>query len=236
MCLLAVLWRAVDDVPLIVAANREEAYDRPGTPPQVVSDPVRFVAGLDTRAGGTWLGINEHGVVVAVTNGPKTELPPRPRSRGTLTRELLQCKSAKAAADRAATELDTKRYAGCNFLCVDGNGLYVIHGGDWLRVLPLPPGRHVMTNGNVNNAADPRIAQALGYLAGRPTSASGECLSTLSGLCTEPGMCIHGEKGGTVSSSLLLVPPNLANGSYWHAQGSPDKHPYQDYSHLLREL
>jgi uncharacterized protein with NRDE domain len=236
MCLLAVLWRAVDDAPLIVAANREEAYDRPGTPPQVVNDPVRFAAGLDTRAGGTWLGINQHGLVVAVTNGPKTELPPKPRSRGTLTRELLQCRTAKDAADQAAKELGTNRYAGCNFLCADKDGLYVIHGGDWLRVLPLPPGRHVMTNGNVNNAADPRIAQALGYLAERPLSASGECVSALSALCAQPGICIHGEKGGTVSSSLLVVRPKLAEGGYWHAQGPPDRHPYQDYSHLLREL
>lgn len=236
MCLLAVCWRAVDDTPLIVAANREEAYDRPGTPPQVVNDPVRFVAGLDTRAGGTWLGINQYGLVVAVTNGPKTEAPPKPRSRGTLTRELLQCRTARDAADRAAAELDTHRYAGCNFLCADMESLYVVHGGDWLRMLPMPPGRHVMTHGNVNNAADPRISQALEFLAARPLPTSAECVSALSALCAQPGICLHGAKGGTVSSTVLVIRPSLAEGSYWHAQGPPDRHPYQDYSHLLREL
>src|SRR5438094_472973 len=36
MCLVAVLFRVVEDAPLVVGANREEHYDRPGEPPRLL--------------------------------------------------------------------------------------------------------------------------------------------------------------------------------------------------------
>src|SRR5712691_2028599 len=35
MCLLALFFRAVEDAPLVVGANREEMYARPGEPPRI---------------------------------------------------------------------------------------------------------------------------------------------------------------------------------------------------------
>src|SRR5437588_69073 len=139
MCLLAIFFRVAEDAPLVVGANREEAYARGGLPPQLLDGETRAVAGLDPVAGGTWLGVNEHGVLVAVTNRRKSELPDRPRSRGLLARELLGCPSAAAAVELATRELDADRYAGCNFLCADRERAVVLQAGDWLRVRPLPP-------------------------------------------------------------------------------------------------
>src|SRR3954453_5320422 len=62
MCLLALFFRMVEDAPLVAGANREEAYARGGSPPQILDGPCRAVAGLDPLAGGTWFGVNEHGV------------------------------------------------------------------------------------------------------------------------------------------------------------------------------
>src|SRR5687767_6645178 len=97
MCLVALFFRAVPDAPVVVGANREELYHRGGEPPQFLDGPARVIAGRDPAAGGTWLGVNEHGVLVAVTNRPKSQPPPRPRSRGWLVRDLLGCPSAAAA-------------------------------------------------------------------------------------------------------------------------------------------
>src|SRR5262245_49431399 len=162
MCLLALFFRVADDAPLVVGANREEAYARGGLPPQLLDGPTRAVAGLDPVAGGTWLGVNEHGVLVAVTNRRKTRLPQQPRSRGLLARELLGCPTAAAAVERATRELESDRYAGCNFLCADFDRAVVLHGGDWLRVRPLPPGLHVMGNDDVNDGSVQRIGEAMG--------------------------------------------------------------------------
>src|SRR5882724_3169822 len=101
MCLLAIFYRMVDDAPLVVGANREEFYARPALPPQILDGPVRAVAGVDAQAGGTWLGVNENGLLVAVTNRHQSLVPAQPRSRGLLARELLGCTSTKEAVDLA---------------------------------------------------------------------------------------------------------------------------------------
>src|SRR5436305_14017005 len=105
MCLIALFFRAVEDAPLVVGANREEFYARGGEPPRLLDGPARAVAGLDPAAGGTWLGLNAHGVLVAVTNRRKSRVPPLPRSRGLLARDLLGCESAAAAVEAATRAL-----------------------------------------------------------------------------------------------------------------------------------
>jgi uncharacterized protein with NRDE domain len=241
MCLLVLFFRMVEDAPVVVGANREEAYARGGEPPQLLEGPCRAVGGLDPVAQGTWLGVNEHGVLVAVTNRSKSQPPDRPRSRGLLARDLLACVTAAAAADRAARELDHNRYAGCNVLCTDRDRAVVLEAGDWLRVRPLPPGLHVLTAHDVNDASDRRTGHALWWLAGRAYDSADHCVAALKELCAQAGdgdppMCVHGDQGGTVSSSIVVLRPALARATYLHAQGPPDRTPYADYSHLLRQL
>src|SRR5207244_13127111 len=117
ICFLAVYSRAIDGAPLIVAANREESYARGGTPPQLLVGTCQAVAGIDPIAGGSWLGVNQRGVLVAVTNRPKSKLPAQPRSRGLLLRELLTCCDPKSAVELAARELGRGRFSVCILLC-----------------------------------------------------------------------------------------------------------------------
>jgi hypothetical protein len=242
MCLLALFFRAVDDAPVVVGANREEFYARGGDPPRHlprVQGQPRVVAGLDPLAGGTWLGVNEYGVVVAVTNRRKSQVPQLPRSRGLLVRELLASPSAAVAADRATRELDGDRYAGCNLLCVDADRAVVIQAGDWLRVRPLPSGLHVLANADVNDEGDRRVGHALWSLNREKYATGGDCLAALRRLCSEPGpadapMCFRGEDRGTVSSTLIALRLPPARATLLHAQGPPDRTPYADASDLLR--
>src|SRR5262245_29095933 len=139
MCLLAIFHRMVEDAPLIVGANREEAYARGGEPPQVLEGTCPAIGGRDPHAGGTWLALNQRGVLLAVTNRPKHETPPNPRSRGLLLRDLLGCSTAAEAAGRAVQELTSQAYAGCNLLCADTERALIIQAGSWIRVRPLPP-------------------------------------------------------------------------------------------------
>jgi uncharacterized protein with NRDE domain len=241
MCLLAIFFKAVPDAPLVIGANREEAYARGGEPPHILDGPSRALAGTDPQAGGTWFGVNEHGVVAAVTNRPKTQVPPQPRSRGWLTRDLLGCRTAGAALDLAARELGQNRYAGCNVLCADRDQAFVVHAGDWLRVRPLPPGLHVLTAYDVNDAGDPRLAHALGWLGQHNYNHSSECVAALKELCAQTGnggppICLRGKQGGTVSSTIVVLRPPPAASLYLHAQGPPDRTPYADYSYLLEKI
>jgi uncharacterized protein with NRDE domain len=257
MCLLALFFRVVEDAAVVVGANREELYERGGEPPRIQhivarsgdlatscgdrGTSCRAIAGIDPVAGGTWFGVNEHGVVVSVTNRPKSEVPVRPKSRGLLVRELLGFRTAAEARDEAVRQISGNHFAGCNLLCADAESALVIHAGDWLRVRPLPPGIHCLTSHDVDDAGDRRLAYALGYLNQRSYENAGQCVLALKALCPQAGngtppICLHGERGGTVSSTILVLRAPLWESRYWHAQGPPDVTPYADYAHLIREL
>jgi uncharacterized protein with NRDE domain len=241
MCLLALFFRVVEDAAVVVGANREEYYRRDGEPPRVLDDPILAVAGVDPVAGGTWLGVNANSVLVAVTNRRKSEVSARPRSRGLLTRELLSCPSAEAAVQHAIRALERQDYDGCNFLCADGERAVVIEAGDWLRVRPLPPGLHVLTNRDVNDASDARLNYALSWLGRRHYQTAEHCVQALRELCGQsepdhPPMCFREPERGTVSSSIVALRGPLSRSIYLHAQGPPDRTPYEDYSALLHEL
>src|SRR5262249_25120327 len=150
--------------------------------------------------------VNERGLLVAVTNRRKSQLPPRPRSRGLLARDLLGCRSSVEAVERACRELGERLYAGINLLCVDREAAIVIQAGDWLRVRPVPPGLHLLTNEDVNDATDRRLAYALAWLGQRAYSGSLQVVEALKELCSQPGngtpaICLHEANRGTVSSS-----------------------------------
>ncbi len=241
MCLLALYFRVAEDAPVVVGANREEFYRRGGEPPHLLDGPCRFVAGIDPIGGGTWFGVNESDVFVAVTNRRKLEVPTRPRSRGLLVREMLSCTTAAEAVDYAIERLEKERFDGANFLVVDAGRAVVLHAGDWLRVQPLPPGIHVLTNRDINDAGDARVCYALDWLNGRAYPTAQHCLHALRTLCAQsapdhPPICFRTEDRGTVSSSLVALGDTPSDRVYWHAQGPPCVTAYADYSHLLREM
>src|SRR3954462_13564535 len=90
MCLIAIAWRARADLPLVVAANRDEWRDRPAEPARWWSDRPGVLAGRDLKAGGTWLGISRSGKFAAVTNfRDPSDRRSTARSRGELGADFL---------------------------------------------------------------------------------------------------------------------------------------------------
>src|SRR5262245_25745255 len=94
MCTIAIALDHLTDVPLAIAANRDEGYDRPAHAP-VVLGPGR-VGGRDDVLGGSWLAFARDGRFAAVTNQREANVGRAPRSRGELVLGLLD------AGDRAA--------------------------------------------------------------------------------------------------------------------------------------
>src|SRR5262245_30895767 len=111
MCTLALYFRCFEAYPLLLAANRDEHFDRPSAAPALWDGEPKIIAGKDLRAGGTWLGVNEFGLLAAMLNRriDGTPLPPTlARSRGLLCKELLEKKTLAAALD--VVEQDRARY------------------------------------------------------------------------------------------------------------------------------
>jgi uncharacterized protein with NRDE domain len=91
MCTLVILYRPGHRWPLLLAGNRDEMRDRPTSPPgRHWPDQPDVVAGLDHLGGGTWMGINQQGVVAVVMNREGTLGPAADKkSRGELVLQAL---------------------------------------------------------------------------------------------------------------------------------------------------
>ena len=70
MCTLAIYFQAttIREFPVVIAANRDEFLDRPAGEPTTLLEKPHVVGGKDLKAGGTWLGISEYGIVAGLLN------------------------------------------------------------------------------------------------------------------------------------------------------------------------
>lgn len=90
MCIILLAHRAHREYPLILAANRDEFYERPTAQAHLWTDAAGIFAGRDMKRGGTWLGVTETGRIAAVTNyrEPGVKIDGAP-SRGLLVSDYL---------------------------------------------------------------------------------------------------------------------------------------------------
>jgi uncharacterized protein with NRDE domain len=243
MCLLILQYRTFAEAPILVGLNRDEAFDRPATLPTIQPGPPRLLCGIDQRAGGTWLGVNEHGLLVAVTNRLASTVPEAPRSRGLLCRELLNCAHAAEAVELAVREFESGRYAGANFLCVDERTAAVVQYAQGLNVVKLPPGLHLLSNVDLDNRADERQLLARYLLASRFPNSPAAFVERVSEILSQPPapqqrapIVLRGQGRGTVSSVVIAVAKRRTASVFKYADGPPDQTPYQDLSSLVREV
>lgn len=117
MCTLLIAWHAHPDLPLVVAANRDEDYDRAAEPAHFWPDAPSLLAGRDLQAGGTWLGFTRTGRFAALTNirEPGVAPPRNAISRGALVADFLNDPGARSPA-AYLSRIDPSRYAGFNLV------------------------------------------------------------------------------------------------------------------------
>ena len=89
MCLILFAKNFHPKYKFILAANRDEFYDRPTSPAKFWDNAPNLLAGRDLVHGGTWLGITKTGQFATVTNYRNPNQPNGKRSRGALVSEFL---------------------------------------------------------------------------------------------------------------------------------------------------
>jgi uncharacterized protein with NRDE domain len=213
----------VDRYPVIVAANRDEHYDRPSAAPALWSTEPNILAGKDLLAGGTWLGVNEHGLLVGILNRRSNSEPDpltQTRSRGLLCLDLLSLKSAADA--HAFVNRHEETYQPFTVVFVDPNEAWIAYNvRRQIETHRLQEGLHVYSSAaeftvrsEKVDRAHVQFAQVFEGLRSNCSDKSAWVHSlrtvlgdhTLGNGSNDPrdAICVHGDVAGTVSSTIIF--------------------------------
>lgn len=243
MCTLLVAHRLFPGAPLVVAANRDELLSRPASGPKVYCGSPRVLAPRDEVSHGTWLGLNERGLFVGITNRFGTP-PDRSRtSRGLLVQRAL-------AAPDALTlhrELERLRPGDLNpfhLLYADGRSAFVTWSdGERLSRYAIEPGLHVITErslGADDCGRTERLTVAFreSVAMGPATIESLSALLRLHGPTDAPleGSCVHLDALGYGTRSAFVYVADRTRPRAAFCEGRPCEGRFADLSALLNEL
>jgi uncharacterized protein with NRDE domain len=246
MCTLVILRRPGHSWPLIVAANRDELLTRPWSPPaRHWPDRDNVIAGRDDLADGTWLALNDDGVIAAILNrrhslGPVDDK----RSRGELPLEAVDHAEAREAAS-ALKMIDPASYRSFNMVIADSTGAFWLRStgetGSRVSCTEIQDGLSMITAYDLNDMSSPRIQRQLPRFQSAPVpDPDSDDWFAWQGLMAgrdhdddNPGsaMTVSENNGfGTGSSSLIALPGPMRVGikPVWlFAAGAPDEAPYE---------
>jgi uncharacterized protein with NRDE domain len=184
MCLVLLGLNSHPKYQLIVAANRDEFYDRPTAPAEFWPDAPALLAGRDLQAGGTWLGVDRRGRFAAVTNYRQGERePPAPRSRGLLVSEYLTGnRGTSEYMERVQGEAD--RYNGFNLLAGDHSALLYFSNREG-RIRQLTPGIYGLSN-HLLDTPWPKVATTKSAFSALLNEGGSELSAELFSLLSDP--------------------------------------------------
>jgi uncharacterized protein with NRDE domain len=238
MCTLALYLRVFPQFPVVVAANRDEFMARPAASPTTLCEHPQVVGGKDLRAGGTWLAINEYGVIAGLLNR-RSDQPadPNRRSRGLLCLDALKHETVNDALRFVAAQ-DPEGYNPFNLLLASRQGAAVAHNRRGrIDATMLSSGTHLLTNLDVNDFECPRISRSFSRFAAlaakpqelkNPSLLRHELAALLADHSTQldprsgrpNSLCLHLGDYGTRESSLIFV-DTTGRVEHYFASGPP---------------
>ena len=248
MCTLAIYFRATRDYPVVIAANRDEFLDRPADDPTTLLEHPHVVGGKDLKAGGTWLGISEYGMVAGLLNRrAENGANPNARSRGLLCLDALRRRTAAEAAEFAGRERGSD-YNPFNLLMVSREQAFVAYNrGASIEVVELKPGLHLLSNLDVDDFECPKISASYGKFAelgnraefqrdpigqraalGALLADHNTQLDSRVAIATQRpnALCLHLDNYGTRSSSLIFMRGDSLEVAHYFAPGPPCRTAY----------
>lgn len=215
MCLVLFAYRTHLDYSLILAANRDEFYERPTAPARFWEQAPGVLAGRDLRHGGTWLGIDRRGRFAAITNyrnpAAKKVNPP---SRGLLVSRFLLGK-VKPVDYLREVHARRHRFETFNLLVGDLNGLYYYSSRTAQSQL-LNPGVYGLSN-YLLDSPWPKVETGkfkLNELVSTRKSIDSECLFSLLAERYIPPDEALPDTGIGIEWERILSPPFIQSPTY----------------------
>lgn len=240
MCTLHLFFQVFPGEPILFAANRDEILDRAWSGPEMLSSVPRIWGPRDLVAGGTWLGVNEAGVLVSLANHEGTLRRDSASlcTRGAVVLETLRHGTAEEA--RRFAEWAAPVCKAYTLLVADPRRAVVIdHGPEGTQTYRLLPGCHVITNARFRDPEDPKARRSLarmGDLAARNGTPTERELAQFladhepSGPEQDP-LCVHPvppSRFGTSSASVIRIGPSGEVRKFLLSVGPPCRNPLQE--------
>lgn len=163
MCLIVFAWRPGHAQSLVLAANRDEFYNRASLALGEWPDAPGLYAGRDLQAGGTWLGVSADGRFAALTNIRDPRQAKGSRSRGELAVDFLR---GTLDAEHYLAELSERleQYSGFNLLLGNRDALYYFNSEQG-QARRLQAGLYGLSNAELDTPW-PKLVRASAGLAG----------------------------------------------------------------------
>lgn len=223
----------------MLAANRDEHYDRPSVGPRFIPGDPGIVAGLDLRAGGTWLGFNDRGIIAGILNRRMTGAPLPPsqaRSRGLLCLDLLHCRTIGDAG--AFLRNHPFRYNPFAVVIADrSEAMVAYNSAEKIMTRDLSRGLHVFSSSaqlDPNSAKADRAQRLFANASGgwRPACQhAADMIGTLQPVLADhltavtgdpsDAICVHRQNSGTVSSTIVRLHEAESRFESFYCAGAP---------------
>ena len=160
MCTLLILYRPNNKWPLIIAGNRDEMKNRPWIPPgKHWTNYDGIIAGKDITAGGSWLGINNNGLVATILNRANSLGPDvKKNSRGKIIIDILKKKTLDSALDYIKL-LNNKKWKPFNLFLANNKKAYWVKSTekDKISINMLSEGKHFLDSYDLNSSQSERF-------------------------------------------------------------------------------
>jgi uncharacterized protein with NRDE domain len=259
MCTVVVALAVWPSAPFVFAANRDEMLERPAELPRLrapgeLADRA-VLAPRDQVGGGTWLGLGDRELIVAITNRRSGSVDRGLRSRGEIVTLALGADDRSEARGRIE-RVDPRDFNAFHLLLADRFGAEVLwsDGRELTRVL-LEPGIHWLTErsfGAAPSQRHERLAEFGRTLLAEPEPSIARWRSVLADHhpYAAPGqrppddrigfdsMCVHALPigYGTRSSTVVRLGRTADEVEFHHAPGRPCETDFVDLSADARRL
>lgn len=258
MCNLIILYKILENFPIITLHSRYEQINRLEHPPRVTEYTYKVYAPIDVSSHGTWIGINEEKVLIAVTNQYSTVEKEKVRSRGLLVMETLgKSSSAKEALRYIKKELQ-KGYKTANLVILDPKKAFHLIFDKKISVREIEAGEHVVTP--LTPVEGKEINNRLAEIKERAKSRKNRSIEllkemrfqnlkkVLGGLKEisrdhneEPSLysiCYHDPRGKKEETSATMIAINeedFLRSRIFYCPNNPCENKFIDYSHIFQE-
>ncbi|CAD5106079.1 NRDE family protein [Zestomonas carbonaria] len=211
MCLIVFAWRPGHELPLVVAANRDEFYARPSLPLGEWEDAHGLYAGRDLEAVGTWMGVTADGRFAALTNIRDPGQPQGARSRGELVARYLRGHLSPAAyLEQVAAEAHA--YTGFNLLVGTREQLFYLNARE-AEPRRLDAGIYGLSNAALDTPW-PKLERSKAALAGCLVDPKPEALLALLADPEPASDASLPDTGVGLATERLLSSPFIASPNY----------------------